>query len=43
MKQAIEFDLAGSAVTEANEIIHFTLQGKKSGSTRRLLQFSKEP
>jgi acylphosphatase len=27
MKQAIEYNLAGSARNEANEIVHFTLQG----------------
>jgi acylphosphatase len=27
MKQAIEYNLAGSAKNEANEIVHFTLQG----------------
>jgi acylphosphatase len=27
MKQAIEYNLAGSAENEANEIVHFTLQG----------------
>jgi acylphosphatase len=27
MKQAIEFNLAGSAKNDANEIVHFTLQG----------------
>jgi acylphosphatase len=29
MKQAIEHDLAGSASNDANEIVHFTLQGDK--------------
>jgi acylphosphatase len=29
MKQAIEYNLAGSAINEANEIVHFTLQGDK--------------
>jgi acylphosphatase len=28
MKQAIEYNLAGSARNEANEIVHFTLQGE---------------
>jgi acylphosphatase len=27
MKQAIEYNLAGSAQNEANQIVHFTLQG----------------
>ena len=27
MKQAIEYNLAGSARNDANEIVHFTLQG----------------
>jgi acylphosphatase len=27
MKQAIEYNLAGSAQNEANETVHFTLQG----------------
>ena len=29
MKQAIEYNLAGSARNDANEIVHFTLQGDK--------------
>jgi acylphosphatase len=29
MKQAIEYNLAGSARNAANEIVHFTLQGDK--------------
>jgi acylphosphatase len=29
MKQAIEYNLAGSATNDANEIVHFTLQGDK--------------
>src|SRR5271165_2923158 len=29
MKQAIEYNLAGSAQNDANEIVHFTLQGEK--------------
>jgi acylphosphatase len=29
MKQAIEYNLAGSARNEANEIVHFTLQGDR--------------
>ena len=29
MKQAIEYNLAGSAINDANEIVHFTLQGDK--------------
>ena len=29
MKQAIENNLAGSAINDANQIVHFTLQGDK--------------
>ncbi|MBV8401440.1 MAG: acylphosphatase [Acetobacteraceae bacterium] len=29
MKQAIEYNLAGSAKNDENEIVHFTLQGNK--------------
>jgi acylphosphatase len=29
MKQAIEYNLAGSARNDANQIVHFTLQGDK--------------
>ena len=29
MKQAIEYNLAGSARNDANEVVHFTLQGDK--------------
>jgi len=29
MKQAIEYNLAGSAKNDANDIVHFTLQGDK--------------
>ena len=29
MKQAIESNLAGSAINDANQIVHFTLQGDK--------------
>ena len=29
MKQAIEYNLAGLARNDANEIVHFTLQGDK--------------
>jgi acylphosphatase len=29
MKQAIEYNLSGSARNDANEIVHFTLQGHK--------------
>ena len=29
MKQAIQYNLAGSARNDANEIVHFTLQGDK--------------
>ncbi len=29
MKQAIEYNLAGSARNDANETVHFTLQGDK--------------
>lgn len=29
MKQAIEYNLSGSARNDANEIVHFTLQGDK--------------
>jgi acylphosphatase len=29
MKQAIEYNLAGTAKNDANEIVHFTLQGDK--------------
>ena len=31
MKQAIEYNLAGSARNDANEIVHFILQGDKHG------------
>jgi acylphosphatase len=30
MKQAIEYNLAGSAVNEANQVVKFTLQGDKN-------------
>lgn len=29
MKKAIQYNLAGSASNDANEIVHFTLHGKK--------------
>ncbi|WP_158813146.1 acylphosphatase [Methylocapsa sp. S129] len=36
MKQAIEFNLAGSARNDANQIVHFTLQGDKHRSDSAL-------
>jgi acylphosphatase len=29
MKQAIEYNLAGSAANDVNQVVHFTLQGNK--------------
>jgi acylphosphatase len=29
MKQAIQYNLAGSARNEANQVVHFTLQGDR--------------
>ena len=37
MKQAIKYNLAGSAKNEANEIVHFTLQGEWIGWILALL------
>ena len=42
MKQAIKYNLAGSAKNEANEIVHFTLQGDRIGWIRRSGLFAQQ-
>ena len=37
MKQAIEYNLAGSAKNEANGTVHFTLQGNSDGLDEALV------